>query len=366
MARFPRLPRIRSTAPLALVLAAAALTSACGDSNPTGASATADVKVMTQNLYLGGDIFKLTEATSPTQVPALAAQIFATVKANDFPARAGALAAEIAAANPDLIGLQEVETFRIQDPSDYVTGTTGPNATTVYLDFLAVLMDSLTARGLNYQVASEVENADVELPAAKSATEFFDIRMTDHDVILARSDVQTSNPGSAQYQTRVPFELAPGDTVWFQRGYAWVDARLEDVDFTFASTHLEVSAGGQLTLVQQAQAAELMQHFSGQSPLIVVGDFNSAPGTAPYNDLTGMFTDAWTASGSSGAGLTCCQPELLSQSQSLYERIDLVLFTAGVDAVAVHVVGNQATDKTASGLWPSDHAGVVAELQVND
>ncbi len=361
-----RISRPRSArASALLVLGLAALAGACDDGSPTGQSGTADVTVMTRNLYLGGDIFKLTEAASPLQIPAIAAQVFATVQANDFHARAGALAAEIEAANPDLIGLQEVETFRIQDPSDYVTGTTGPNATEVYLDFLDVLMDSLSARGLDYQVASEVENADVELPAAKSATEFFDVRLTDHDVILARSDIQTSNPVSAGYQARVPFELAPGDTVWFQRGYTSVDASIDDVDFTFANTHLEVSAGGTLTVIQRAQAGELIQQFGGRSPLIVVGDFNSAPGSAPYGDLTTTFSDAWTESGNTDPGLTCCQPELLTESQSLYERIDLILFKGDIDVLSEHVVGNQSSDRTASGLWPSDHAGVVAELKVH-
>ncbi|MDX1675200.1 MAG: hypothetical protein R3314_10440, partial [Longimicrobiales bacterium] len=212
----------------------------------SGPGATAEATVMTRNLYLGADIFRLTQAQTAEEIPVIAAEIWAIMQQNDFPARAGALAAEIQATDPDLVGLQEVVLYRTQDPSDYVTGTTTANATEVFIDFLAVLMDSLSARGLDYTIASQVVNSDTELPAAKSQTEFFDIRMTDRDVILARSDVATSNAGSAGYEWIVPYELASGDTVWFDRGYTWVYATIDDVTFTFVNTHFEVSAGGQL------------------------------------------------------------------------------------------------------------------------
>ncbi|MGK7312332.1 MAG: hypothetical protein ACN0LA_08825, partial [Candidatus Longimicrobiales bacterium M2_2A_002] len=126
------------------LLGAALLSTACDDGTDVGT--TAEVTVMTRNVYLGADIFRLTEATSPEDIPVIAAEIFATMQANDFPARAGALAAEIEAANPHLVGLQEMELYRTQDPSDYITGNTSVNATDVFLDFLAVLQDSLAAR----------------------------------------------------------------------------------------------------------------------------------------------------------------------------------------------------------------------------
>ncbi len=363
MLRLPRIPRTRAA--VLMLVAAMLVTSAC-DTNPT-TETTADVTVMTRNLYLGADIFRLTTAESPQQIPVIAAQIFATMQANDFEARAGALAAEIEVANPHLVGLQEVEIYRIQDPSDYVTGNKTANASTLVVDFLAVLMDSLDARGLDYTVASQIQNVDVELPAARSQTEFFDVRMTDHDVILARGDVATSNPGGAGFQIRVPFELAPGDTVWFERGHTWVDATVDDVEFTFVNAHLEVSGpGGALEGVQSLQASELITRFQTASPVIAVGDFNTAPGADPYGVLTGFFTDAWTVLGSGGAGLTCCQPELLSESADLTSRIDLILYRGDVSVLSAEVVGEAAADRTAGGLWPSDHAGVVAELRIGN
>nr|NIQ56594.1 endonuclease [Gemmatimonadota bacterium]NIR38728.1 endonuclease [Actinomycetota bacterium]NIS33362.1 endonuclease [Actinomycetota bacterium]NIT96850.1 endonuclease [Actinomycetota bacterium]NIU68256.1 endonuclease [Actinomycetota bacterium] len=241
-----------------------------------------------------------------------------------------------------------------------------PNATDVYIDFLAVLTDSLTARGLDYVVASQVQNADVELPVAKSQTEFFDVRLTDHDVILARSDIETANPGSGGYQVEVRFEISPGDSILFDRGYTWVDVTKDEVDFVFLNTHFEVSAGGQLEIVQRAQANQLIQEFAAEPRLIAVGDFNTGPGDLPYTTLTGTFTDAWTAWGAGGQGLTCCQPELLTESQNLYSRIDLILYLGNIQVLAADVVGEETGDKTPGGLWPSDHAGVVATLEIQE
>lgn len=363
MFRSNRPPRPRFT--ILFLLAAMGVTSACDDGGPDNGD-SAEVTVMTRNVYLGANIFRITAASSPQEIPVIAAQIFGIMEANDFRARAGALAAEIEATDPDLVGLQEVEMYRIQDPSDYVTGNTSVNATEVYIDFLAVLMDSLSARGLSYSVASQVENADVELPAARSQTEFFDIRMTDRDVILARSDVTTSNAGDAGFAVIVPFELASGDTIWFERGYTWVDATVDGADFVFVNTHLEVSSGGQLAFIQTAQANELINEFGTTAPVVLVGDFNTSPGESPYNVLTGTFTDAWTALGTGGAGLTCCHPELLSQSGDLSSRIDLILYQGDIDVLSAEVIGDEAADRTSGGLWPSDHAGVVATLRIVD
>lgn len=347
--------------PLLLVLiTAVAVATACEDST-TPERDTADVTVMTRNLYLGGDIFRITAATTPQEIPAIVAEVFAMVQANDFPARAGALAAEIEEAAPHLVGLQEVSLYRLQDPSNPQVP-----ATDVHLDFLAVLLDSLDARGLDYRVVSQVENADVQMPAARSATEFFDVRLTDYDVILARSDAQTQNPGSAGFQIIFPFELVTGDTIWFDRGYTWADATVDGVDFTFINTHLEVSAGGQLQPVQSAQATELVQQFAARSPVIAVGDFNSQPGEQPYQILTSSFTDAWTALGTGGAGLTCCFPEFLGDQEDLHSRIDLILYRGDVEVLSAQVVGDQPADRTSGGLWPSDHAGVVATLRVGN
>ena len=66
------------------------------------------VDVMTQNLYLGSSLQPALEATSGAAFVGAVAQIYGTMLFTNFPARAQAIAAQIDADRPDVIGLQEV------------------------------------------------------------------------------------------------------------------------------------------------------------------------------------------------------------------------------------------------------------------
>ena len=50
-------------------------------------------------------------------------------------------------------------------------------------------------------------------------------------------------------------------------------------------------------------------------------------------------------------------------TSTLDRRIDFVLATGAVKTRAAAVVGDEPADKTESGFWPSDHAGVIAVLK---
>ena len=102
--------------------------------------------------------------------------------ARNFPERAAALAAEVEATQPDLIGLQEAILVRTQSPPD---GPATP-ATTVALDFVQILLNALAARALHYEVVVQSINVDAELPSTLG----FDVRHTDREVILARAGSQ--------------------------------------------------------------------------------------------------------------------------------------------------------------------------------
>lgn len=91
--------------------------------------------------------------------------------------------------------------------------------------------------------------------------------------------------------------------------------------------------------------------------------------------LEAGFSDAWERTGRGVAAcFTCCQEKDLRNAVSaLDERIDFVLVRdarapRGADlpgAVALELVGEEDADRTAvSGLWPSDHAGLVATLRL--
>ena len=63
------------------------------------------VSVMTQNLDLGATLSGAAAATTPQELIDAVTGIFHAVQATSFPERAEALADEIAAQHPDLIGL---------------------------------------------------------------------------------------------------------------------------------------------------------------------------------------------------------------------------------------------------------------------
>ena len=363
--------RLRFAAPL-LALAVALTIVGCDSDDP---GETTDVKVMSYNLYLGADIFDLV-GTAPEQIPGAAAELYARVQATDFPARAEAIADIVEAEAPDLIGLQEVTLYRLQAPSDFdfATGVGGnpPNAQDVAYDFLAILLDALEARGLDYTVRATTTNADVEVPTTTDGETFTDVRLTDRDVILAREGVSTRSAVEANFDVAAPVPVG-GSAIEFLRGYNHVTATVDDATFTFANAHLEVDDGNPqgAARAQTAQAAELVIALSGApEPVVLVGDFNSpADGsgtvTPDFNTTTyGLLTNTYTDAFGAAEAPTCCQAaDLLNTTSELDSRIDLVLYRGDVETVSTDVVGDERVN-LGGPQWPSDHAGVVATLQI--
>ncbi|WP_224248451.1 endonuclease/exonuclease/phosphatase family protein [Hyalangium gracile] len=350
---------------LTALLAGSTLTlTGCGedDKTPTG---PVDVTVMTRNIYLGGNIFLLAQAKTRQEIPGIAGQLFATVQATNFQERAGALAAEIAEKNPALVGLQEVSLYRTQYPSDFFSNG-AVNALVDASDFVAILQQQLRERGLDYRIAARVRNADSELPAALSsnANDLTDIRLTDYDVILARGDVRTSEVVERNYVNNAQVATG-GGSVTFTRGFTKVDATVDGARFTFVNSHVEG-----IMPANEQQSRELVAALGGYSqPVIVVGDLNSGPGspTPGYGILRDAgYTDAWTVAGS-GPGFTCCFSDRVNDTSTaaLDERIDLVLYKGDrLQPVSAEVVGDELGDRTASSLWPSDHAGTVVTFRI--
>ena len=321
---------------------------------------------MTQNLYLGASLAPALQATTPAEVVAATATIYGTMLFTDFPSRAGALADEIATERPDLIGLQEVSQW-VATPLD--TGPTPPS-----LDFLDILQAQLAARNLNYVVAATAENATIgpvplvapPFGCGLTATDCV-VSLHDRDVILVNGDTDgltVSSAASGHFEAQATVVL-PGASapLSFDRGWVAIDADLDGAQFRFVNTHLEVE---DRPSVQEAQAREL---FAGpmrpERTVIAVGDFNSAADgstTRTYRFLVkGVYEDAWSTN-PGDRGDTCCQSETLTNPQSqLSTRIDLVL-TRSADPIAAHVVGASAPFQSVPPFWPSDHAGVVADV----
>lgn len=330
-------------------------------------AADRSVTVMTRNAYHGVDAETAALVTA-TDFPDLLQKVAAVYQGyfeRNFPERASALAAEIEARRPHLIALQEAILVRTQAPPD---GPATP-ATTVALDFVQILLDALAGRGLQYEVAIQAVNSDHELPSALG----FDVRQTDRVVILARADLTTadlklSNAQGGVFATNCTIPAGILGSVTTLRGWAAVDVKVRGRSFRFIATHLDATCLPFTSAIQQAQAAELLAGPAAtQVPVVLTGDLNSpGDGTGPtYNNLIGAgFADAAVAAGL-GSSPTCCQaPDLLNEESMLDRRSDYVLVRPELMVLQADIVGADPADRTASGLWPSDHAGVAATLQL--
>jgi endonuclease/exonuclease/phosphatase family metal-dependent hydrolase len=329
------------------------------------------LNVMTRNVYVGTDVDKVIAADSIQEIPFLVADAFQMLLLTNFPERAEALANEVAAARPHLIGLQEVSIIRTQSPGDAVIGGTIPAETVLY-DYLEILMAVLQAKGLHYRVAGMIQNADVEMPMftgmGPEGPLFDDVRLTDFDVILARADVRILHVRTGNYEVKLEVPTA-GITI--PRGYVIADVKVNRCDYCFVNTHLEPAPIPELLAIQLAQAQELVKKIRcKREPVILVGDFNSpAPDGETYQFLLSQgYADTWPAVNPTEEGFTYGHDlSLMNETAEFYERIDFVFLRnqgkcKSLIPVSAEVIGDEPGNRTVGGLWPSDHGGVVVQL----
>lgn len=366
---------------------------------PEAPPGPAAVTVMTRNLYLGGDIDRPLQAAqgkSGTDVLAALAAADDTLRrivdATDFPARSEPLAQEIAGAHVDLVGLQEVALWRsgpLRLPPPLGTASSAaPAATTVDIDFLALLLERLRSLGTPYEAVAVQQESDVEGPASPGAAALSsgrDVRLTMRDVVLRRVDspVRVTRVQTGSYRTTVPLAAGPV-TYAFVRGWAAVDATVGGRAFRFVDTHLE----SEHVAPAVAQTRELLAGpLETDTPVLLACDCNTDPanlthrtlpdGTPdaakdqPYRLLTGdgRLTDTWTALHPAAEGYTDGLSETLDDSpdraaREFDHRIDFVLARGIRSVTSATVVGRDPAERTASGLWPSDHAGVVVTVML--
>ena len=333
---------------------------------PAEAETPRPVKVMTRNLYLGANLDPAFRAASVPELLAATAHIFSVVHQTDFPARAKALAREIVDADPVLLGLQEAAVWYsgpINQPAP---------ASTVEYDFIAILRQELAALGAPYDLVRAQPEADLEAPAG--APYFKDIRLLQQDAILVKAgsgdEVSLTNPQSANFAAKLVLTTGIGQRFVVNRGWESVDAVVNKRSFRFVNTHLE--AFDPFIRVQQAQEllAESGPVGSATGAVILVGDLNSSPDLpVPDNRLAfqvltdGGLVDTWAVANPGDRGYTAGLSELLNEPTPVLEhRVDHVMTSAGVGVVASRIYGIDPDNRTATGLWPSDHAGVAATL----
>ena len=316
--------------------------------------------VMTRNMDAGSDFWYVLTANpnDPFSILVAITQTFQEIHASNIPARADGISAEIEATDPDLVGLQEVTTL-----------SAGPDAAHMSLvdDALQSLRAALAQRGLHYDAIVIQKNADITLPAFDRASNRITVGLTDFDVVLARSDLPVSEFKLENIQkgyfTHILQLGVAGVDIPFTRGWIALDAKLRGKQYRFVTTHLETFADA----IQAQQAEELLAGpLASDLPVILAGDLNS-DADAPNSSrgpafgilVSAGFLDVWSNLHPGDPGFTwpLFPEDVPAAPPAVPQRIDLVL-TRG-DRMSARSEGRTGTAPM-SGLWSSDHTGVVA------
>ncbi len=331
----------------------------------TNAASPHTVTVMTQNLYQGTELANTIAATNQLQFLLGVATDYGNVVNTNFPERADAIASEIARARPNLVGLQEVALWQTF-PVDAQGNPSG--RPTVTYDFEKILLDKLAAHGASYKTA--VKHVDFSVAGVGLfSTGLLGVSLTEQLAILVRSDQAFTEAQQAGYRAAITLPTFRGP-VTVGSGWVSVDAAAGDRPFRFITTHLS-SIGPQLLGVQPQQMQELLAGPAVTSlPVVIAADVNTTPTmSAPsaYTEaVSAGFADEWVRRNHGDPGYTAFQvlPTIDNATSNLSERIDYVL---GLGPIAPHdldLVGGTASARTPSGLWPADHAGLVASLKI--
>ena len=334
----------------------------------SSAQKNSTVKVMTQNMDSGTDLgFAFYGLQQPDPRPFIDLTL-AEVDASGIPERAAFLAAEIASNAPQIVSLQEVTLWR--------TGATIETATTVRYDQLELLMTALSELGAPYRIVAVNTLSDTALPTTGAGPGA--LRVTDRDVLLARSDLSPSEFQLSDVGVHVYAAALTVGPFTIRRGFISALARVNNQVFRIANTHLENKLPGveASAVIQRLQASELVS-FMGNSPkpVILCGDYNSDAisginGGGPDNTDTVSFiedagyADSWAAANSINSGATWPlwiedqNPPNFFVNQTPWERIDLI-FSQKLQVLSSIQVGAGL----GFGNSASDHTGVISQFQ---
>jgi hypothetical protein len=325
--------------------------------------------VMTYNVNEGTDFQQVVGAQNLQQFLLEVGEILTQVEGTNPPERMQAVAGKILEAQPELLSIQEVDQW-YTGTFDPVAGTCG--TMTLKYDMLQDLLSDLAAQGGHYEVAVQVvQYAFPPTPGLIPPSDYVCVSVNDYNVILARTDLprgtfQWSNPQSGTFVNELilPTPIGP---VPLPRSWATVDAQFFGHSFLYVNTHLESFDAN----IRELQGGELRAGPANSAlPVIIAMDSNAqafpVPQDPTYVDfISAGYNDVWSELFPKIAGLTCCQDETDNNPISqLYQRIDLVLTHGSVTPWGVARIGEDQRSRLPDGLWPSDHAAVVAGVIV--
>lgn len=338
-----------------------------------------DLRIMTYNIDEGTDYIEVQNAQDQLGFLLAVGDTITQVRTINTRSRMQAIARQIVAAAPTLVSLQEVDQWST-GPYNPVTRQCG--TLTLENDMLANLMTALSQQGAHYQVVNIAKQWQIpsvgepwQIPPMpgllRSTGAFLCVGVTDYVVMLARTDLpklQLSNPQRQRYQNMLLFKTAVGD-VPFPRSWMSIDVNFNGKAFRLIGTHLDSVD----QIIRRGQAGELrIGPANTYLPVIIAMDSNAQAAPTPqdptYTDfLSAGFLDVWTEKFPLVPGYTTGQDQFLNNAVSkLNQRIDFILTFGPVVAQRIALFGTTQASKTPEGLWPSDHAAVVAQLNVQE
>jgi hypothetical protein len=363
-----------------------------------GPPSSMDVQVMTQNQYVGANLFPLIPALQsgdPVVINSALVSVTSTISANRTVDRVNALSSEILSRRPDLVGIQEAWVIGCLPAN--AAPCTNPEFNGAWGDHL---LQTASALAGDYTLAAYLENFVFGSDFVDSQGNKGFVYVQDRDAVFVRNGISYALPvpgtdfpcakpflkgSGCTFDVNTPLDLNGDDVpdAYILHGFLVVDAAIAGKTYRFVNTHLENGyVDGFPGVIQSAQAMQILTALAGTpagSTLIIVGDMNSDPADAvdpkspiqytPYMLFAGanMF-DVWLHRPGDVLGLTCCQDEdLLNRESMLTRRIDLI-FTREMPRTVkdARLIGTVAADRLrppGRGLWPTDHASVAAGIR---
>lgn len=267
-------------------------------------------------------------------------------RSGPWPERLRLIRSELAALDPDVVGLQEV--MRVVRPGTH-------DAVSPLHDQAAEIAD-----GLGFEVAYA--------PAADYGN-----NLLMGNAVLSRFPILESRV------SRLP-DAGSGEP----RSLLFALLGTEHGRLPVFVTHLNWRFDhGYVRLAQvlyvAARVEELAPPSAGLLPPVLMGDFNAAPEADEIRFLTGLsvqegksvhFADAWVYGGDGTPGATYVPAnDYARKNREPPRRIDYI-FVRGPDAelrgepLATKIVFNVPEQGPNGAIWPSDHLGVLSEIAV--
>lgn len=372
--------------------------------------------VMSRNLYLGADVGVAMELIP--DFSAAAQFMWSQVSATDFSKRAPLLAQEVISQNADVVGLQEA--------THWYCKKNLLSKKIIVFDFTEQFLEATRELGHEYVLASKdgvaALNIGYSIPAIPYLTMVTDPETfqpmfgSDRaacgfeigDALVVKKEIASKiiQVGNSEYETS--YSIIP-KIMTIYRGYTWADIDYYGSKVRIVSTHLESLWDSNKVPNAVLQAKQLTKDLSStKMPIIVIGDFNSDPRDPRPNGESnpggqpeaskacraqvekpslntaidtcnaywvmrnGGFIDVGP-NAQSGESFTWGMNALLTgpdekrfkaaqnmgNNRGFTDRLDYIFLKNGAEVVSSKIIGNTPPK---SGLWPSDHASVVAQV----